>query len=75
MAAAGVPPDAIFRAATINNAVQFRIDDAYGTVEEGKIANLLLLDGNPLIDPEAWGRIDTVILHGEAIPRDELAAQ
>lgn len=74
MAAAGVAPDAIFRAATINNAVQFRIDDAYGTVEEGKTANLLLLDGNPLIDTRAWGRIDTVILHGEAIPRDDLAA-
>ncbi len=75
LAAAGVAPDAIFRAATINNAVHFRIDDAYGTVETGKVANLLLLDGNPLIDPTAWGRIDTVILHGEAIPRDTLAAE
>ena len=75
MAEAGVAPDAIFRAATINNAAQFRLDDAYGTVEEGKIANLLLLEANPLIDPAAWGRIDTVILHGEAIARETLAAK
>ena len=74
LAEAGVAPDAIFRAATINNAAQFRIDDAYGTVEEGKIANLLLLKANPLVNADAWNEIDTVILHGEAIAREELAA-
>ena len=74
LAEAGVAPDAIFRAATINNAAQFRIDDAYGTVEEGKIANLLLLTANPLVNADAWNEIDTVILHGEPIAREELAA-
>ena len=74
LAEAGVAPDAIFRAATINNAAQFRIDDAYGTVEEGKIANLLLLTANPLVNADAWNEIDTVILHGEPITREELAA-
>ena len=74
LAEAGVAPDAIFRAATINNAAQFRLDDAYGTVEKGKIANLLLLKANPLVNADAWNRIDTIILHGEAIAREELAA-
>lgn len=74
LAAAGVAPDAIFRAATINNARQFGLDDRYGTVEPDKVANLLLLDANPLIDPAAWNRIHTVILHGDPIPRERLAA-
>jgi len=46
----------------------------FGSVEKGKIANLLLLDANPLASVEAWSRIDKVILHGEPIDRETLAA-
>jgi imidazolonepropionase-like amidohydrolase len=46
----------------------------YGTIERGKIANLLLLEANPLADVNAWARIDRVILHGEPIDRETLAA-
>jgi len=44
-----------------------------GTVEPGKIANLLLLCADPLASVEAWNEIETVILHGELIPRESLA--
>jgi imidazolonepropionase-like amidohydrolase len=74
MVQAGIPLSAIFAAATINNARQFKMDKEYGTIERGKIANLLLLDANPLASVEAWNRIDTVILHGEPIERETLAA-
>jgi Amidohydrolase family len=74
MAQAGVSLPAILRAATINNARQFRLDKDYGTVTEGKIANLLLLTENPLQTVHAWSRIDKVILHGEVIDRESLAA-
>jgi imidazolonepropionase-like amidohydrolase len=74
MAQAGIPLTAIFAAATINNARQFRLEKEYGTIERGKIANLLLLDGNPLASVEAWNRIDTIVLHGEPIERETLAA-
>jgi imidazolonepropionase-like amidohydrolase len=74
MAQSGMPLDAIFRAATINNARQFRMEKDYGTVEAGKIANLLLLEGNPLETMRAWALIDKVILRGDAIERDTLAA-
>lgn len=40
---AGIPPEAVFEAATLNNAKQLGLDDRYGTVEAGKVANLLLL--------------------------------
>ena len=74
MAQAGIPLAAIFAAATINNARQFRLEKDYGTIESGKIANLLLLEANPLANVDAWNRIDKVILHGEVIERETLAA-
>jgi imidazolonepropionase-like amidohydrolase len=74
MAQSGVPLDAIFRAATLNNARQFGLAKDYGTVESGRIANLLLLKGNPLETMRAWTQIENVILHGKVIERATLAA-
>jgi imidazolonepropionase-like amidohydrolase len=75
MAQSGVPLDAIFRAATLNNARQFGLAKDYGTIEPGKIANLLLLTGNPLQSMRAWSQIDKVVLHGAVIERETLAAE
>ena len=74
MAQSGVPLPTIFRAATLNNARQFGLDKDYGTVEPGKQANLLLLTGNPLESMRAWTQIEKVILHGEVIERETMAA-
>lgn len=75
MAQAGIPLDAILRAATINNARQFQIDKDYGTVQSGKIANLLLLNANPLETVRAWSLIDRIVLRGAVIERESLAAR
>jgi imidazolonepropionase-like amidohydrolase len=74
MAQSGIPLPAIFRAGTLNNARQFGLDKDYGTVEPGKIANLLLLTQNPLETMRAWTSIDRIILHGSVIKRESLAA-
>ena len=74
MAQAGLPLPVIFRAATLNNARQFGLAKDYGTVEPGKIANLLLLDANPLESMRAWTQIDKIVLHGAVIERETLAA-
>lgn len=74
MAQSGIPLPAILRAATINNARQFGLDKDYGTVEVGKIANLLLLTENPLETVRAWTSIDKIILRGSVIQRESLAA-
>jgi hypothetical protein len=74
MAQAGIPLDAIFRAATINNAKQFGLDRDYSTVQVGKVANLLLLKANPLETLRAWSAIEKIVLHGEVIDRESLAA-
>jgi imidazolonepropionase-like amidohydrolase len=72
MAKAGIDPRAIFEAATLNNARQFRLEKDYGTVQAGKIANLLLLDADPLVSIDAWNQIERVILHGKVIERESL---
>ena len=74
MADAGVSLTAILSAATINNARQFNIDEDYGTVEVGKVANLLLLEQNPLNTVDAWSNIHHIILHGEVFNRSDFAA-
>jgi imidazolonepropionase-like amidohydrolase len=74
MAQSGVPLPAVFRAGTLNNARQFALDQDYGTIQPGKIANLLLLTGNPLETLRAWTQIDKIILHGAVIERSSLAA-
>jgi imidazolonepropionase-like amidohydrolase len=74
MAELGVPLAKILAAATINNAEMFGLDDRYGSIQPGKIANLLLLESSPLESVKAYDRIRWVVLGGRAIARDELAA-
>jgi imidazolonepropionase-like amidohydrolase len=73
--AAGVPPANLFRALTIENARMFRLDDRIGAVEPGKIANLLLLNANPLENVKAYDAIEAVFLHGQPLGRNELSAR
>ncbi len=74
MADLGIPLSAILAAGTINNARQLGLERDYGTIEQGKIANLLLLEANPLSSVEAWAKVHTVILRGKPIERESLAA-
>ncbi|WP_430390925.1 amidohydrolase family protein [Dyella sp. 20L07] len=46
--------------------------DRYGAVSQGKAADLVLLDRNPLVDINATRSIDTVILHGRVYDRKAL---
>lgn len=46
----GIPEAAVLRFATINAATALRVDDDLGTIEAGKIADLVILSGNPLED-------------------------
>ena len=70
---AGVTAEQLFRAATIENVEFFGLEDI-GTVEVGKIVDLLLLQENPLLGIAAYDTIQTVIVAGRVISRAELAA-
>lgn len=71
---AGISLNSIFKAATYNNAKAFHLEDKYGSVEKGKIANLLILSSNPLENLEAYNQINQVIIRGEIIERVQLSA-
>jgi len=75
LAAAGVPLPRLLEGATIEAARAFHLDSLYGTVEPGKVANLLLLRANPLERVEAYDAIDLVILRGKVLDRSGLAAR
>ncbi len=71
---AGLSLEQIFKAATINNAKEFKIDRQVGTIEPGKIANLVLLKKSPLESVEAYDSIVSVWIHGKAVARESLSA-
>ena len=74
LAKAGIPLDRLLRAATLETAWVFHLDHLYGTIEVGKVANLLLLRGNPLESVKAYDRIDLVVSRGKVLERARLAA-
>lgn len=69
---AGLSPMEVLVAATRNGARAMGRADDFGTVEEGKVADLLVLDRDPLDDPANVGAISHVVRRGEIRPRSEL---
>ena len=61
-----------WQAATRNIAEAYGKVDELGTVEVGKRADLLVLDGNPLDDVTAYGRIASIVKDGRIVDRDRL---
>jgi imidazolonepropionase-like amidohydrolase len=47
MANAGMTPSAVLRATTLEAARLLGVDDQLGTIEEGKLADLVVVDGDP----------------------------
>ena len=66
---AGFARAEVLRAATLNPAIFLGLTDSLGTVEQGKIADLLLLSGNPLTDIKSTRAIDAVIQRGNVVLR------
>ena len=60
----GLTPMEAIVGGTMENARYFRIDDRLGSVEVGKIADLILVDGDPLKDISNMRRIKRVMLNG-----------
>ena len=75
MHAAGMSLTQIFKAATINNARTFKLDDRLGTIEVGKSANLLLMRTSPLQGIAAYDSVVTLWVNGKQVARAELAAR
>jgi imidazolonepropionase-like amidohydrolase len=68
----GLPPVAALRAATLAPARYLGATDSLGTIAVGKLADLVLLDANPLDDVRNVARIDAVIVNGRLLDRTAL---
>jgi imidazolonepropionase-like amidohydrolase len=64
LARGGMSPFEILKAATLEPARYFGMLDSAGTVAEGKLADLVLLDANPLRDINNTRKISAVIANG-----------
>jgi imidazolonepropionase-like amidohydrolase len=71
---AGLTPLAALQAATRNPAQFMGQLDRRGTIEVGKIADLVLLDADPLADIHNTRSIRAVVLNGKLYPRETLDA-
>lgn len=72
MVEAGLTPLQALQTATINPALFFNITNDYGTVEKGKVANLVLLDKNPLEDINNTKSICSVFINGKYLNNEVL---
>ena len=66
---AGVPNAAVLQAATINGAKWLGKDAEFGTVEVGKRAHLILVEGDPLKEMKDLRNISVVIKDGRIVFR------
>jgi len=71
---AGLTPLEALQAATVNAATFNGLRDSLGTIEVGKIADLVLLEANPLEDIHNTQKIAAVVVGGRLLERPELDA-
>ena len=71
---AGLTPLQALQTAVTNPVKYFRLEQTMGSVAPGKLAELVLLDGNPLLDIGNTDRIAAVITHGKLIRKPQLDA-
>jgi imidazolonepropionase-like amidohydrolase len=64
LASAGLTPFDVLRVATIEPARFLGMLDSLGTVETGKVADLVLLDADPLVDVRNTRRVSAVVSNG-----------
>lgn len=72
LVAAGLSPLEALRTATINPATFLRKQDKLGSVEKGKLADLVILNGDPTGNIQSLQSIEAVIVNGKLFDRSAL---
>jgi len=61
---AGLPTVTVLKAATINGANALGISDRLGSIEAGKLADLVIVNGNPIDDIKTARDVSLVVKDG-----------
>jgi imidazolonepropionase-like amidohydrolase len=69
---AGLTPAEALKAATWNGAEFLGRTAEFGSIEKGKLADLVLLEANPLTDVRNTRKIAAVVLNGQYLDRSAL---
>lgn len=69
---AGLSPLEALQAATVNPARYLGMSNLFGTLEKGKIADLVLLEGNPLQNIGNTKKIAAVLVNGRYLSKESL---
>jgi imidazolonepropionase-like amidohydrolase len=75
LVASGLSPLEALRAATLTAAEALGKDDRLGTVEPGKLADVVVLDADPLEQVQNLKKIHLVVQGGKTYERDPLLRQ
>ena len=74
LARSGLPPEDVFRIATLNGARAMDLDGELGSLETGKLADLVIVRGDPLADVRAARDVAYVVARGRLHRAAELLA-
>ncbi len=73
-ARAGVAPIDVLRQATLNSAKAAGVEADLGSIEAGKLADMVVVDGDPLANVGDWDNVVMTIKNGHRYPLAELLA-
>lgn len=74
LTAAGISKLTVLQAATINAARAMNLTEQYGSVEDGKIADLVLVKTNPLLDLKVLANPQAVVKSGQWLSGEDIRA-
>ncbi|MEI8132860.1 MAG: amidohydrolase family protein [Leptolinea sp.] len=75
MQRAGLSITEIIKASTINPAIGFGTDKQWGSIEKGKLANLLLLKKNPFESLKNLSSIELIYMDGKELAPDSIVKE
>ena len=72
MVEAGLRAPEVLKTATLNPAIFLEATDSLGTISKGKLADIVVLDANPLLDIRNTRKINAVVVNGRYLDKAAL---